>query len=70
MVVDVIPGTDTLTSLNNALPAMSAFQWSRPSRLGCALFSWTVGDESLLAIVFVQVTDGRIVRITDFWPDR
>ncbi len=38
-------------------------------RDGCTLFRWTVGDESALAIVFVQVTDGRIVRITDFWPE-
>jgi ketosteroid isomerase-like protein len=36
---------------------------------GCLLFRWSVTGESSLAIAFFEFADGRITRITDFWPD-
>ncbi|CAN5595105.1 hypothetical protein BH18ACT3_BH18ACT3_28700 [soil metagenome] len=34
------------------------------------LFRWTVGDdEPALAIAFFEASDGRIVKVTDFWPE-
>jgi len=38
-------------------------------RNGSALFNWSVGDESSLAIAFFEFVDGRITKITDFWPE-
>jgi ketosteroid isomerase-like protein len=38
-------------------------------RNGALLFRWTNGDEESLAIAFFEVADGRITRITDFWPE-
>jgi len=33
------------------------------------LFRWTLDGESALAIAYFVVEDGRITKITDFWPD-
>lgn len=38
-------------------------------RNGSVLFNWSVGDESSLAIAFFEFVDGRITKITDFWPE-
>ena len=36
---------------------------------GSLLFRWTLGDETALAVAFFEVADGRITKITDFWPE-
>jgi len=33
------------------------------------LFEWTLGDDVELAIAFFELRDGRISKITDFWPE-
>jgi hypothetical protein len=33
------------------------------------LFRWDLGDESSLAIVFFEISDGLVRRVTDFWPE-
>ena len=38
-------------------------------RNGSVLFLWTLGGESSLAIAFFEVDDGKITKITDFWPE-
>lgn len=38
-------------------------------RNGSLLFRWTLGGDSMLAIAFFEVDGGRIVKITDFWPE-
>jgi ketosteroid isomerase-like protein len=38
-------------------------------RNGSMLFRWTNDGESALAIAFFEVADGRITRVTDFWPE-
>ena len=67
-----IRGRDRYLQFNREYPGswhISPLVVLGDDRDGCTLFSWTVGDYTVLAIVFVQVTDGRIVRITDFWPE-
>jgi ketosteroid isomerase-like protein len=34
-----------------------------------ASMNFTVGDEQLVGLVFLEVTDGLISRVTDFWPE-
>ena len=36
---------------------------------GSLLFQWTLDGESSLAIAFFEVSDGRITKVTDFWPE-
>ncbi len=37
---------------------------------GSLLFRWTVGEaEEALAVAFFEVENGRITKITDFWPE-
>ncbi|MBV8196468.1 MAG: nuclear transport factor 2 family protein [Candidatus Dormibacteraeota bacterium] len=36
---------------------------------GCLLFQWTNAGEDSLAIAFFEVEEGRISKITDFWPE-
>ena len=36
---------------------------------GAVLFRWTMDRESSLAIVFFEFDDGRITKVTDFWPE-
>jgi SnoaL-like domain len=36
---------------------------------GSLLFRWRLGDEDQLAVAFFEVADGRITKITDFWPE-
>ena len=36
---------------------------------GSLLFRWTLGDEDSLAVAFFELVDGRITKITDFWPE-
>jgi ketosteroid isomerase-like protein len=38
-------------------------------RDGSLLFRWRLGDEDSLAIAFFEVADGRITKVTDFWPE-
>jgi ketosteroid isomerase-like protein len=33
------------------------------------LFRWQLDDEDALAIAFFELSDGRITKITDFWPE-
>jgi len=33
------------------------------------LFRWTMDRERSLAIVFFEFDDGRITKVTDFWPE-
>jgi hypothetical protein len=36
---------------------------------GSLLFRWTLGDETSLAVAFFEVHQGRITKVTDFWPE-
>lgn len=36
---------------------------------GSLLFRWRLDDEDSLAIAFFELRDGRITKITDFWPE-
>jgi hypothetical protein len=36
---------------------------------GSLLFAWTLDGETSLAIAFFEVANGRITKITDFWPE-
>ena len=36
---------------------------------GSLLFCWRLGDEDSLAIAFFEAADGRITKVTDFWPE-
>ena len=36
---------------------------------GSLLFRWTLGDEDSLAVAFFEFDQGRITKITDFWPE-
>ena len=36
---------------------------------GSLLFRWLLDDEDSLAIAFFELADGRITKITDFWPE-
>lgn len=36
---------------------------------GCLLFSWTLDDESMLAVAFFEVRNSLIVKVTDLWPE-
>jgi ketosteroid isomerase-like protein len=36
---------------------------------GSLLFEWALDDERSLAIAFFEVNEGRITKITDFWPE-
>jgi ketosteroid isomerase-like protein len=38
-------------------------------RDGALLFRWTADGEASLAIAFFEVDDGRITKVTDFWPE-
>lgn len=38
-------------------------------RDGCAWFRWLLDGETAFGIAFVEVADGRITKITDFWPE-
>ncbi len=38
-------------------------------RNGALLFRWTSDGEDALAIAFFEVEDGRITKVTDFWPE-
>jgi ketosteroid isomerase-like protein len=38
-------------------------------RDGSLLFRWRSDNEDLLAIAFFEVADGRITKVTDFWPE-
>jgi hypothetical protein len=31
--------------------------------------NFTVGDQELVGLAFVEVRDGLITRVTDFWPE-
>lgn len=32
-------------------------------------FDWTMGDESGESQTFLEISDGRVTRVTDFWPE-
>ncbi|MFJ9392589.1 nuclear transport factor 2 family protein [Nocardioides sp. NPDC101246] len=32
-------------------------------------FDWRMGEESGESQTFLEITDGRITRVTDFWPE-
>ena len=34
-----------------------------------ASMNFTVGDEEMVGLVFLEATDGLISRVTDFWPE-
>lgn len=36
---------------------------------GALLFHWTSGGEDSLAAAFFEFSDGRISKVTDFWPE-
>ncbi len=36
---------------------------------GSLLFRWTLGEEDSLAVAFFDFVDGRVTKITDFWPE-
>ena len=36
---------------------------------GSLLFEWALDDQRSLAIAFFEVNEGRITKITDFWPE-
>jgi len=36
---------------------------------GSLLFRWTLGGDTSLAIAFFEFHEGKITKITDFWPE-
>jgi ketosteroid isomerase-like protein len=38
-------------------------------RDGCVLFEWALDGDTSLAIAFFEAADGRITKVTDFWPE-
>ena len=36
---------------------------------GALLFRWTLDGDEALAVAFFEVTDGRITKVTDLWPE-
>jgi ketosteroid isomerase-like protein len=36
---------------------------------GSLLFEWELDGDSALAVAFFEIADGRITKITDFWPE-
>lgn len=38
-------------------------------RAGALLFRWSLDGETSFGIAFFEVAGGRIVKITDFWPE-
>jgi hypothetical protein len=36
---------------------------------GSLLFRWTLGADTSLAIAFFEFCEGKITKITDFWPE-
>ncbi len=38
-------------------------------RRGVVVFDWSLGAETATGIVVVEHADGRLTRVTDYWPD-
>jgi len=36
---------------------------------GVLLFQWTLDGPATLAIAFFEIANGRITKVTDFWPE-
>jgi hypothetical protein len=67
-----IPGRDSYVRFNSEYPG----DWHiepevvlGDDRYGSLLFRWTLAEESALAIAFFEVADGKITKVTDFWPE-
>ncbi|GAB2558450.1 nuclear transport factor 2 family protein [Kribbella endophytica] len=67
-----ITGRDTYLRFNQDYPGDWQFRVTRLIADGgtaSATLLFTVGEQQLVAVVFLELRDGLVARITDFWPE-
>lgn len=67
-----IVGRDRLVQFNREYPGDWRFTVTRlivDGTTAAGSMNFTVGDDELVGLVYFEVPDGLITRITDFWPE-
>jgi ketosteroid isomerase-like protein len=67
-----ITGRDRLVQFNREYPGdwrLTVTRLIADGTTAAGSMNFTVGDEVLVGLVYFEVPDGVITRITDFWPE-
>ncbi|WP_112245364.1 nuclear transport factor 2 family protein [Kribbella monticola] len=67
-----ITGRDRFVQFNREYPGdwqITVTRLIADENTAAASMNFTVGDEELVGLVYFEVPDGVIARITDFWPE-
>lgn len=69
---EVISGRAKYLAFNREYPGDWEFTLTRlivDGDSAAGTMNFTVGDQELVGLVFLEVRDGLITRVTDFWPE-
>jgi hypothetical protein len=67
-----ITGRERLLSFNREYPGdwrLSVTRLIVDGKMAAGSMNFTVGDEQLVGLVYLEVSGGLITRVTDFWPE-
>lgn len=67
-----ITGRDKYLQFNREYPGDWVLTVTRllvDGSAAAATMNFTVGDEEMVGLVYLQVSDGLVSRVTDFWPE-
>ncbi len=67
-----ISGRDKYVQFNREYPGDWVLTVTRllvDGSAAAASMNFTVGDEEMVGLVYLQVSDGLVSRVTDFWPE-
>ena len=69
---EVISGRDRYLAFNREYPGDWGLTLTRlivDGHTAAGSMNFTVGDQELVGLVFLEVRDGLVTRVTDFWPE-
>ncbi|MGH3863984.1 nuclear transport factor 2 family protein [Actinokineospora sp.] len=70
---ELITGRERLVQFNQEYPGDWSFEVTRliaDGTTAAGSMNFKVGTEEMVALVYFEVADGLITRITDFWPEQ
>lgn len=69
---ELISGRDKYLAFNREYPGAWELTLTRlivDGQSAAGSMNFTVGEQELVGVVFLEVRDGLVVRVTDFWPE-
>jgi hypothetical protein len=69
---EVISGREKYVAFNREYPGDWELTLTRlivDGETAAGSMNFTVGDQELVGLVFLEVRDGLVTRVTDFWPE-